>query len=253
MNENTMNIYQRMLAIASELETIAKNLEIKSSSQSYKAVGEADVLHAVKPLEEKYGVYSYPVTREIVESAILESKDKYGNERKTFFERIRTVYRFVNIDNPSEYIDQESLGDGIDTADKSVGKAMTYSDKYSLLKAYKAVTGDDPDQYASEDYYPPVAPSPKPKAKPASKAPAAPSPAPAPAPEAQGLPFPDTRPVLDPKILGEATELGLNLDKFAVFMKKTVAELTNDDLRKGTEMKRRANASAAVKGEQNNG
>ena len=28
---------------------------------------------------------------------------------------------------------------------------MTYSDKYALLKAYKIVTGDDPDQYASEE------------------------------------------------------------------------------------------------------
>ena len=252
MSENAMNIYQRMLAIASELETIAKNLEIKSSSQSYKAVGEADVLHAVKPLEEKYGVYSYPVSREIIESAVIESTNKYGDVKKTFFERIKTVYRFVNVDKPDDYIDQESLGDGMDTADKSVGKAMTYSDKYSLLKAYKAVTGDDPDQYASDEYFETqTRPAPaKAKAKTATKAPAAPSPAPA--PEAQSLPFTDTRPVLDPRILGEATELGLNLDKFAVFMKKTVAELTNEDLRKGIEMKRRATASAA-KGEQNNG
>ena len=249
MSENAMNIYQRMLAIASELETITKNLEIKSPTQSYKAVGEADVLHAVKPLEEKYGVYSYPVSREIIESAVIEFTNKYGDVKKTFFERIKTVYRFVNVDKPDEYIDQESLGDGMDTADKSVGKAMTYSDKYSLLKAYKAVTGDDPDQYASDEYFEAqTRPAPaKAKSKTATKAPAAPSPA-------ESLPFPDVAqmPVLDPKMLGEATELGLNLDKFAVFMKKTVAELTNDDLRKGIEMKRRANA-AAPKGEQNNG
>ena len=253
MSENTMNIYQRMLAIASELETIAKNLEIKSSSQSYKAVGEADVLHAVKPLEEKYGVYSYPVSREIIESAVIESTNKYGDVKKTFFERIRTVYRFVNVDKPDEFIDQESFGDGMDTADKSVGKAMTYSDKYSLLKAYKAVTGDDPDQYASDECFEAqTRPAPaKPKAKTAAKAPAAPSPA----PEAQSLPFPDTRPVLDPKVLGEATELGINLNGLASFFKKAVAELTNDDLKTGIEMKRRANAaaSAATKGGQNNG
>ena len=28
---------------------------------------------------------------------------------------------------------------------------MTYADKYALLKAYKIITGDDPDQKASED------------------------------------------------------------------------------------------------------
>ena len=44
-----------------------------------------------------------------------------------------------------------TYGDGIDSGDKSVGKAMTYADKYALLKAYKIVTGDDPDQEASKD------------------------------------------------------------------------------------------------------
>ena len=35
--------------------------------------------------------------------------------------------------------------------DKAPGKAMTYADKYALMKAYKMVTGDDPDQNASDD------------------------------------------------------------------------------------------------------
>ena len=28
---------------------------------------------------------------------------------------------------------------------------MTYSDKYALLKAYKIITGEDPDQFKSEE------------------------------------------------------------------------------------------------------
>ena len=43
-----------------------------------------------------------------------------------------------------------TYGDGVDSQDKAPGKAMTYSDKYALLKAYKIQTGDDPDQNASE-------------------------------------------------------------------------------------------------------
>lgn len=43
------------------------------------------------------------------------------------------------------------IGDGIDTQDKAPGKAMTYSDKYALLKAYKIISGDDPDQNPSEE------------------------------------------------------------------------------------------------------
>lgn len=148
-----LNIYQRMLKISAEVERVAKNLTVGEYKGAYKAVGEADVLAAIKPLEEKYGVYSYPVGREIVDSGELVSKSTYnGQDKETrrLYVRIRTVYRFVNVDNPDESISIDTYGDGVDSQDKAPGKAMTYADKYALLKAYKIMTGDDPDTQKSE-------------------------------------------------------------------------------------------------------
>ena len=45
------NIYEKMLDITSELTTVAKNLLVGEGRNQYKAVGEADVLAAVRPLE----------------------------------------------------------------------------------------------------------------------------------------------------------------------------------------------------------
>ena len=146
-----MNIYQRMSAITNEISRVAKNLNLDQGKSSYKAVGEADVLAAVKPAEDKYGVYSFPVDREIIESSVLTTTNYQGQERKQQFMRLRTVYRFVNVDKPEEFIEIATYGDGVDSQDKAPGKAMTYADKYALLKAYKIITGDDPDQKASED------------------------------------------------------------------------------------------------------
>ena len=146
-----LNIYQKLLCISNDLETVAKNLSVGVGKSSYKAVGEADVLRAVKPLEEEYGVYSYPVSRNIVESSVIESVDFNGNVKKQQFMRLEIVYRFVNTENPAEFVDITSYGDGIDSGDKATGKAMTYADKYALMKAYKIITGDDPDQHASEE------------------------------------------------------------------------------------------------------
>ena len=142
------NIYKKLLNIANELEVVNKNLSVGVGKSSYKAVGEADVLSAVKPLEKKYGIYSYPFSRKIIEQNILIDEE---TGKRTYFERIETIYRFVNVDEPSEFVDITTYGDGMDVGDKSVGKAMTYADKYALLKAYKIITGDDPDQFASEE------------------------------------------------------------------------------------------------------
>ena len=199
-----MNIYEKMSEISFELQTIAKNLEIKAGANSYKAVSEADVLRAVKPLEHKYKVYSLPLSREVIESGTIESIDYKGNVKKQLFERIKTVYRFINIEKPDEYVDVETFGDGIDSGDKSVGKAMTYADKYGLMKAYKIVTGDDPDQEAS--------------------------------PELQKA---TAKPVINPELLKESDELGIDLGRVAAYYKKTVDALTNEDLKKCIDAKRR--------------
>lgn len=154
MNEDiSLNIFQRMLNATTEIDRVAKNLKVDiSSRQSYKAVAEADVLEAVKPIEEKYGIYSYPYSREIIKDETITNTTTYDGkttERISLLMRIKTVYRFVNVDNPQEFIDITTYGDGVDTQDKAPGKAMTYADKYALLKGYKIQTGDDPDEEAS--------------------------------------------------------------------------------------------------------
>lgn len=208
-----MNIYEKLSAITTELSTVAKNLEVGVGKNKYNAVGEADVLRAVKPLEAKYKIYSYPFSRAIIESGTIENEsvDYNTKERlikRNLFERIEVVYRFVNIENPEEFIDITSYGDGIDSQDKSVGKAMTYADKYALLKAYKIITGDDPDQNASEDLK-----SKDTKAKNAEP--------------------------LDAKLLAEAERLSIDLNNLATYLKKPVENLTNDELQQAIATKTR--------------
>ena len=149
-----MSIYEKMQKITEEMGVIQKNLSIQAGSNKYKAVSERDILDNVKPLEAKYRIYSYPFERNILQSDILVKETEYqGKATKTnsLFMRIEAIYRFVNIDMPEQYIDIKSYADGIDTGDKAAGKAMTYADKYALMKAYKISTGDDPDKDPSPE------------------------------------------------------------------------------------------------------
>lgn len=151
MEVQKMNLFQRMSAITSEMRTVNKKLEVDmGNGKTYNAVSERDVIDTVKPLESKYGIYSYPVKREIIDSKIIVTTGKYGDKQQQFL-RLSVTYRFINIDVPTEYIDIESYGDGVDSQDKAPGKAMTYADKYALLKAYKVATGEDTDQEPSQE------------------------------------------------------------------------------------------------------
>lgn len=151
MADKERNLFQRMLAAQSSIGMVAKNLNVGFGKSSYKAVSDVDVLAAVKQAEAEHGIYSYPVSREIIDQQILETVDREGNKKKQMYVRIRTRYRFVNVDNPEEYIETEAYGDGLDSADKAPGKSATYSDKYCLMRVYKLSTGEDPDQYESPE------------------------------------------------------------------------------------------------------
>ena len=150
-----LNVFERVALITAEIGSVTKDLKVGEGEKSYQATSEGSVLSAVKPLEEKYRVFSYAVTRE-KETQIIEKEYTWnGQQRKLRLVKvdITATYRFVNIDNPEEYIETISYGTGLDTGDKAAGKAMTYADKYALMKMYKISTGiaNDPDSYSSPD------------------------------------------------------------------------------------------------------
>lgn len=145
-----MNIYEKMSSAGKEISRVPKNLIVSTGKSQYRAVAEADILSAVKEAEAKYGIFSYPVKREIVESRTVTSKGDTW-EKESQFVRVETTYRFVNMEKPDEYVEVIGYGDGVDSLDKAPGKAITYADKYAMMKAYKIETGDDPDQHSSDD------------------------------------------------------------------------------------------------------
>lgn len=156
-----MNIFEKMQKVTDEMSVVVKGLNVQvNKTSSYKAVSERDILDNVKPLETKYGIYSYPYSRKVIDSDTLVKETEFINSRtddvtttktNTLFMRIETIYRFVNVEKTDEFVDITTYGDGLDTGDKAPGKAMTYADKYALMKAYKISTGDDPDKDPSPE------------------------------------------------------------------------------------------------------
>lgn len=73
MNMSSKNIFQRVAAITAELGAIAKDLTVGEGDKAYSATSEATILAAVKPLEEKHGVF---LTRSAVPSTRKSSRSR---------------------------------------------------------------------------------------------------------------------------------------------------------------------------------
>lgn len=146
----TKNIFQKIQSVANEIKNIEKKLVVGEGKNAYNAVGDQDVTLAAKEAESKHGIVSVPFKQELVKSEILRVANK-GIETIKYVDIVKMTTRIYNIDNPSEYIDIETFGRGLDSGDKGFGKASTYARKYALLNAYKIATGEDPDAEKSKE------------------------------------------------------------------------------------------------------
>lgn len=146
-----MNIYQKIQAVAQEVKNVEKNINVSTGGNNgYKAVADIDVLIKVKEAEQKHGLVSIPVKQELVKSEIVRTVGQGGYEKINYVDVVKMTLRIVNVENPSETVEVESFGRGLDAGDKGFGKASTYARKYALLNAYKIATGQDPDEQKSE-------------------------------------------------------------------------------------------------------
>lgn len=149
-NEQTQtgkpNLFEKIQAVSNEIKNIEKNMQVGKGQYAYKAVSDLDVILSVKDAETKYKIISIPVRQEMIKSEIVKTMKDNGNESINYVDIIKMTIRIIDLESPKDFIEIESFGRGLDTADKGFGKASTYARKYALLNAYKIATGEDPDK-----------------------------------------------------------------------------------------------------------
>jgi hypothetical protein len=143
-----MNIYQKLI----EVRKAVPYLQKEANGPQYKYVSSSQVLAALKAKMDDLHLLLIPrVTSHHVTEQTVENKDKYDNIKKTttYFTELDVLMTWVDADNPEEKIECPWYGQGVDIAgEKGVGKALTYAEKYFMLKFFNIPTDkDDPDSF----------------------------------------------------------------------------------------------------------
>lgn len=132
-----MNIYEKILAIMQDVQYLAKDDHVQFGSTNYKALSEEKVTSVMREELIKNKLVVFPISQD---------SNRQGN-----ITHVDTKYRMVNVENPDEFIEIVSCGDGADSQDKGSGKAMTYAFKYMWLRVFALPTGEDPDKISSAE------------------------------------------------------------------------------------------------------
>lgn len=133
-------IYERLQRIHQQVKYIQKSQ--KASQYTY--TGSSDVLGQIHGLMDDEKLLLVPT---IVSHHVTSSPNKKGS--MVYFTELEMTMTWINSDEPTEKLECPWYAQGVDIAgEKGVGKALTYGEKYFLLKFFNIATDDaDPDAF----------------------------------------------------------------------------------------------------------
>lgn len=132
----------------------------KNESQNYFYARDADMADEVRTALIKNGiaVFATVLERSVAVDAV---KTKFGAQNLT---TVKMRFTFMDVDT-GEKFEAEFFGDGWDSGDKGIYKAMTGAGKYCLKETFLIPTGDDPEAEPPADKKPEPAKPEKKKAE----------------------------------------------------------------------------------------
>ena len=162
--EKKETLWTAIQAVMSEVKNIEKSMTVGAGQNSYKGVSDKDVKFKIGQAMEKNNLVMLPIRIEPkLQIDRWEETTNYGTKPKqSVFTEVLTTYKLVHTLS-GESIEIQGYGHGVDSQDKSAGKATTYALKYALLYTFMVPTGDidDADKTHSEQAQTPPPTQPK--------------------------------------------------------------------------------------------
>lgn len=132
-----MNLYQKLIAVRK------RALPLKKANQGhgFKYVSSSQVITNLRTALDENQILLIPAIERVEVSEHATSQGKAWK-----FTCVWMLFTWCNADNPEEKIECHWYAQGLDDGEKGVGKALTYAEKYFLLKFFNIPTdNDDPD------------------------------------------------------------------------------------------------------------
>ena len=140
---NKMNIYQKIVELRKSVTYLQKN------EHGQKGVSSSSVLAEVRPKMNELGIVLIP---NITHHNTFPKKNYGKDDSIELFTEINIEYTWLNSDDPKDQFIINWYSQGLDTGEKGIGKALTYGEKYMILKVLQIPTDkDDPDTFTNKN------------------------------------------------------------------------------------------------------
>ena len=137
----SLNIYQKLVEVRKGVLYLQK----ENQGHQFKYVSSSQTISALREKMDELGLLLVPSILEEHLHTKWANKEAGATEHMT---ELVVEFTWINAEKPEEKITCRWYGQGLDTGEKGVGKALTYAEKYLLLKFFNIATDkDDPDAF----------------------------------------------------------------------------------------------------------
>jgi hypothetical protein len=140
------NVYERLIGVMADLEAIQKTKVNPAQGYAYRGID--DMYNELHKLFVKHGIMTVPE----VEAVETVSNETARGDRKlmTIHRLVRVKYKIMAEDG--QYIETVVYGEGNDTSDKALYKALSGAHKYLMIQLFAIPTEDvvEPEQETIE-------------------------------------------------------------------------------------------------------
>ena len=145
MNDK-LNLHQKLVEVRKSIHGFNKDKKSGSGNFEYEYVSGSQVLRAIKGKMDELGVLLIPeIDYDTMKWEKHNYKTKNGSDKTDFIITMKMNYTWVNAESPDDKITIPwvCIGQQTDDIAKAVGTAMTYNERYFLLKFLGLPTDED--------------------------------------------------------------------------------------------------------------
>lgn len=141
-----LNLFQKLVEIRKNIPALRKD----AKGYNYDYVTGSQVLLGIQQAMNGLGVLLFPnvTAHEVTHGEVQTNKGK----KVQYTVHGEMTYTWINADNPQETLEVPFMFAGSnDDISKAMGSALTYAERYFLIKFFNLPTdGDDPDRYNNQ-------------------------------------------------------------------------------------------------------
>lgn len=163
-----MSVYKKLATIQAAMRSLAANAEGQTGQAKYGYVSGSKLLGILRPLMDKQKLL---LSQEVVEITNTPISYMTRNGEKTeMFTTLKIRFTWIDSEDETTLVN-EFYANGMNAWDRGLGSALTYAERYYLMKFFHIATDeDDVDAQVKDEAINPAAdPAPRQTRKPATR------------------------------------------------------------------------------------